>query len=220
MITIVEILLVMFLFSKRYIAASLWVMSVILLQMSYERGNEHIYLEVIEDYPIKDCVKPKQFKSWYRKLNKLSIKDIPKEMYYCETIRIYGFIIYSLALLGIIFVNEYVASVMGAVYIGFISVLSILSGWMMTKRSFLERYKILNKHNIKYMFLPENEPYPRKLGKCQIVNESRRGKRTFVTVIVLETGEVKERVLLQGKKKQGDNPIYSIYEICKVYYIV
>ena len=220
MITIVEILLVMFLFSKRYIAASLWGMSVILLQMSYERGNEHIYLEVIGDYPIKDCVKPKQFKLWYRKLNKLSIKDIPKEMYYCESIRIYGFIIYSLALLGVVFVNEYVASVIGAVYIGFISVLSILSGLMMTKRSFLERYKILNKYNIKYMFLPENEPYPRKLGKCQILKESRRGKRTFVTVIMLETGEVKERVLLQGKKKQGDNPIYSIYEICKVYYIV
>lgn len=220
MITIIEILLVMFLFSKQYIAASLWVMSIILFQMSYERGNEHIYLEVIEDYPIKDCVKPKQFKAWYRKLNKLSIKDIPKEMYYCETIRIYGFIIYSLALLGVIFVNEYAASVMGAMYIGFISVLSILSGWRMTKRSFLERYKILNKHNIKYMFLPDNEPNPRKLGKCQIISEARRGKRTFVTVKVLETGEVKEQVLLQGKKKQGDNPIYSIYEICKVYYIV
>lgn len=220
MITIIEILLVMFLFSKHYIAASLWVMSVILLQMSYERGNAHIYLEVIEDYPIKDCVKPKRFKAWYRKLNKLSIKDIPKEMYYCETVKIYGFIIYSLALIGIIFVNEYVASVMGVTYIGFISVLGILSGWMMTKRSFLERYKILNTHNIKYMFLTENEPYPRQIGKCQIVSESRRGKRTFVTVKVLETGEVKEQVLLQSKKKQGDNPIYSIYEICKVYYIV
>lgn len=69
MITIIEILLVMFLFSKQYIAASLWVMSVILFQMSYERGNEHIYLEVIEDYPIKDCVKPKQFKAWYSRIS-------------------------------------------------------------------------------------------------------------------------------------------------------
>lgn len=88
------------------------------------------------------------------------------------------------------------------------------------KKSFLAHYKVLNIHNIKFLFLPENEPYPRKYGKCQIISESSRGKRTFVTVKVLETGEIIEKVLLHGKKKQGDNPVYSIYEICKVYYIV
>ena len=64
--------------------------------MSFETGNERIYLEILEDYPIQDCVKPKRFKFIYKKLNKLSYKDIPKEMYYCETIKVYGFLLYSL----------------------------------------------------------------------------------------------------------------------------
>lgn len=38
--------------------------------MSFETGNERIYLEIIEDYPIQDCVKPKRFKFIYKKLNK------------------------------------------------------------------------------------------------------------------------------------------------------
>ena len=60
--------------------------------MSFETCNERFYLEIIEDYRMQDCVKPKRFKFIYKKLNKLSYKDIPKEMYYCETIKVYGFI--------------------------------------------------------------------------------------------------------------------------------
>ena len=220
MMTIIEILLVMFLFSKQYVAASLWVMSIILFQMSYERGNEHIYLEIIEDYPIEDCVKPKQFKAWYRKLNKLSIKDIPKEMYYCETIRIYGFIIYSLALIVLIFYNQYIASLIGAVYIGGCGLLGLVSVHLMVRKRFIKRYKILNRYNIRYLFDQNNEPYPKKIGKCHIIAVNRMFNKTYATVRMVETGEIKERVLLQRKNKQGDNPVYDMYEICKVYYVV
>ena len=220
MITFIEILLVMFLFSKQYIAVSLWIMSIIILQMSFERGNEHIYLEVIEDYPIKDCVKPRKFKFLYKKLNKLSYKNIPKEMYYCETFKVYGFIIYSILTIVLIFIDEYMASLIGGIYIGFVCVLSLLSGLVLKKKSFTERYKILNKQNIRYVFFSNDEPLPQKIGNCQIVAETKTLNKTFVTVRVLETGEIKERVLLQSEKKEGDNSVYSIYEICKVYYIV
>lgn len=220
MIVILEILFVMFLWSKQLIPILLWLMSVILFQMSFEYGNERIYLEIIEDYPVQDCVKPQKYKFLYKKLSKLSYKDIPKEMYYCEILKVYGFIIYSLLAIGIFFIDEYLASLFGGIYIGFYSILSILSGCLLKKKSFAARYKILNRNNVRYLFLPDNEPYPRKLGDCQIISESKRGRRIFVTVKVLETGEVIERVLLQGKKKQGNNPVYSIYEICKVFYIL
>lgn len=220
MITIVEILLAMFLFSKQYIAVSLWVVSIVSFQMSYERGNEHIYLEIIEDYPIKDCVKPKQFKSWYRKLNKLSIKGIPKEMYYCETIRIYGFIIYSLALIVLIFCSQYIASLIGIVYIGGCGLLELVSAYLMVRKRFIMRYKILNRYNIKYLFNQNNEPYPQKIGKCHVIAVNKKFNKTYVTVSLVKTGEMKKRVLLQGKNKQGENPVYDMYEICKVYYVV
>lgn len=190
------------------------------LQMSYETGNERIYLEVIEDYPISDCVKPKRFKSWYRKLNKLSYKDIPKEMYFCETIKIYGFIVYSLLLVVLIFCNQYIASLIGDIYIGFFFVLSILSAYLVGRKRFVARYKIFNRYNIKYLFNPNNEPYPKKIGRCHIIATTRKMNKIYVTVTVLETGEIKEKVLLQDKQKQGDNPVYNMYEICKVYYIV
>lgn len=217
---ILEILFVMFLWSKRLIPISLWVLSVIMFQMSFETGNERIYLEIIEDYPIKDCVKPRRFKFLYKKINRLSYKDIPKEMYYCETIKVYGFIVYSALVIPMFFINEYLASLFGGIYIGFYAMLSMLSAYLLKRKGFVARYKLLNRYNIKYLFLPDNEPYPKNIGKCQIMSETKRGGRTFVTVKILETGEVKERVLLQGKERQGNNSVYSIYEICNVFYIV
>lgn len=220
MIVVVEILLVMFLWSRQCMPILMWVMSIILFQMSFEAGNEQIYLEIIEDYPVEDCVKPQKFKFLYKKLSKLSNKNIPKEMYYCETIKVYGFIIYSILAFCMYFIDEYLASLFGGIYIGLYCMLSLLNGFVLKKKSFIERYKILNKHNIRYLFLPNDESQPQKIGSCQIVAATKKLKRTFVTVRLLETGEIKERVLLSGKKRQGNDSVYSLYEICKVFYIV
>ena len=46
---VLEIAAIFFLMSKGCISVLLWVMSLILFQMSYEKGNEHIYLEAIEN---------------------------------------------------------------------------------------------------------------------------------------------------------------------------
>ena len=94
-------------------------------------------------------------------------------MYYCETFKVYGFIIYSILTIVLIFIDEYMASLIGGIYIGFVCVLSLLSGLVLKKKSFTERYKILNKQNIRYVFFPNDEPLPKKIGNCQIVAETK-----------------------------------------------
>ena len=77
-------------------------MAVLALDMSIrdERTKPIIYLEVIEDYPIEDCIKPEKFKFLFKKLNTLSYKDIPKEMYFSSIAEYIGFWIYTV--LGLI----------------------------------------------------------------------------------------------------------------------
>ncbi len=88
-IFVLEVIFLFFLWSRQLFSALLWVLSISMFYMSFEFGNERIYLEVIDDYPIQDLIKPRRFKFFYKKLNKLSDKDIPKEMYYSETIKVY-----------------------------------------------------------------------------------------------------------------------------------
>lgn len=90
-------------------------------------------MEIIEDYPVKDCVKPVRYKFLFKKLNKLSYKDIPKEMYYGELIQVSGFLIYSVALMFLIFVSEYFSCLVGGIYIGCACVLNLITGTIMKK---------------------------------------------------------------------------------------
>ena len=215
---VIEILFIMFLLAKQAISILLWFMSIIMFQMSFETGNERIYLEIIEDYPIQDCVKPKRFKFIYKKLNKLSYKDIPKEMYYCETIKVYGFILYSLLSFIMFFMNKQVIGVFGGIYIVFYAVLSLLTAGILKRKSFIARYKEVNRYNVKYLFWPDNEPYPKMIGKCRIEKMYGQGKKVFATVKVLETGEVKNRVLILRKNVQENQGDGILYEICQVCY--
>lgn len=220
MIEIFEIILVIFLWSKKYMPFLLWVVAIILLQMSFEYGNERLYLEIIEDYPIQECVKPKRMKILFKKLDKLSYKGIPKEMYYSEIIKVYGLVIYSVILVVLIFRDKHYASLCGIIYMGIVGALTIFCGFLMKKKSFLARYKILNKHNIKYIFLPGDEPYPRKIGTCYVINAYKKRRKRFATIQILETGEIKKKVLMEGKLHESEKWVYSVFEICKVYYIV
>ena len=123
-------------------------------------------------------------------------------------------------LMSLIFVSEYLSRLIGVIYLICVSILSLATGVIMEKKRFYARYKKLSRHNFKYLFWPENEPYPKKIGTCKIIGEQKWGKSVFVTIFVIETGEIKEKVLLQGKKRTGREPIYSLYEICRVYYII
>lgn len=188
---VLEIAAIFFLMSKGCISVLLWVMSLILFQMSYEKGNEHIYLEAIEDYPVQDCVKPKKFRFLYKKLNKLSYKGIPKEMYYCETIKVYGFIIYSILAFVMLFIDIQMTYWLGGAYITLYVGLSLLSAGILKRKSFIARYKLLNRYNLKYLLGPEDEPYPKQVGKCRIESVFRRGRKVFAVVRMKDTGEEK-----------------------------
>ena len=177
-------------------------------------------LEIIEDYPIQDCVKHQKFKFLYKKLNKLSCKGIPKEMYYCETMQVYGFIIYSILAVIVFFIDKQWTCLLGVIYIAFYGVLGLLSAGILKRKSFIARYKLLNKYNIRYLFWPENEPYPKRIGKCKIESVFRRRRKVFATVKILETGEVKNKVLVLGESKHEGDTVYILHEICNVYYIV
>lgn len=216
---IIETFLMFFLISQEKMTLLSWIISLFMLQMLFEYGNEKIYLEIIEDYPEKDCVKPVKFKFLYKKLNGLSDKNIPKEMYYCEMLQVYGFILYSLLFIGTVFIDKYLAVQCGVAYFSFFFLSNLLSAVILKKKSFVERYKCINRHNVKYVFLPENESRPRKIGTCRIVSESKRRGKTFVNVVILETDEVKYNVLLRKDEVAQAKSYYTLYEICNAFYI-
>ena len=219
-IVILEILFGMFLWSQKFIVVLVWFLSFIMLQMSYEYGNESIYLQVIEDYPIQDCVKPRIFKFIFKKLEMLSHKDIPREMYYSEIIKVGAFFVYSFLVFVVAFIDEYLACVIGVMYMGVNGLVSLMSGFILCEKSFIARYKRLNRYNLKYLFVAEDGPTPRKIGDCKIIAVGKRVRRTFVTVRLLENGELKERVLLLGEKCRENDSTFELYEICNVFYII
>lgn len=212
--------LAMILYANNQMAISIWLMAIYALNMSIKYGNKKVYQEVIDDYPIEDCVKPQKIKFMFKYINNFCSTGIPKEMYVSELIKCMGFGIYTFAGALSLCFNEKVSAVIGIFYFIISYGINLICIFIMIKKSFLSRYKILNIHNFKFLILGINGPYPKKIGRCQIVQEYRRKRKKIVTVRMLDTGELREKVLMQGEKRLGDNPIYSIYEICKVYYIV
>lgn len=52
-----EMIICLICYANRWKAITIWSMAVFALQMSFYYGNERIYLEVVENYPIQDCKK-------------------------------------------------------------------------------------------------------------------------------------------------------------------
>ncbi len=71
-------------------------------------------------------------------------------------------------------------------------------------KSFIDHYKIMNRYNFKFYILPDGEPYPCKVGKCEIVKTYKKKRKTFATVRMLDDGEMISDVLVSGNgKKKG-----------------
>ena len=85
--------------------------------------------------------------------------------------------------------------------------------------SFRQRYKKLTRYNLKYCFISAEEPDPTEIGTCTIVSWYEKRKRKIATVKVVETGEVIKDVLIDGSLCEDENAIYTLYEICKLYYL-
>lgn len=218
--TLIYIVINYFLYCMKWYAIFLWFNAVVGFISSISGGFRQMYLQNINDYPAEHCYNPDKYKFLFRKFVKLSWKGIPKEIYYTVLINYYLLWIYSIIVFFVLLWDGRVACVAGFIYFSIVIILFLGCTYSLTMNSFLSRYKLCNKHNIKYYFFSKNEPYPRKIGKCQIIDEHRKWRRTFVTVSIIETGEIMDKVLLSGKKRKGENPVYSIYEICGVYYIV
>lgn len=220
MYELVLVFITIILYAYQRIAISIWVMAILVMDMSIRYGNKRVYIEIIEDYPLEDCIKPYKYRFLFQNLSRLSYKDIPKEMYFSEVIIYVGFGVYSFIGFITLFVDELLCVIIGVIYFGVVYGIYMAGIFVMIRKSFLSRFIKLNKHNLKFLFLPENKPYPRNVGKCKVIQECKRGKKVFAKVKILDTGEIIEKVLLRGKIRQNSSSVYSVYEICNVYYIV
>lgn len=202
------------------VAISVWIFAIWALKTSVDKKEDLALLEIIEDYPKEDCITPVKFKFLFKKLDKSLRKSIPKEMYWSKVIKFIGLLIYTLVGVTTFLFSEELSVIVGCVYFLITYGMDIVFFIVAKRKSFLRRYKKLNIYNFMYLFNGANEPYPRMRGKCKIVSEYKRRKYKYVTVMMLDTKEVKENILFPGNKRQGEEPVYSLYEICKVFYII
>lgn len=201
------------------IYASIWLLTLLMLLMTIFWGNERQYWEIIEDYPIDDCIKVSCY-SYLFKIKKHAYKEIPIEMYYSTKFIFLGFIIYSILGFVFTFVDKKISCIIGMVYVLIAYGVYICGYIRMSKKAFLARFKELNRYNVKYIFGILDEPYPQKKGRCKIIAQySKRGKN-YVTVRMVDSDEVIENVLFLGNIRKGIDSVYTFYEICKVIYIV
>ena len=148
------------------------------------------------------------------------LKDIPKEMYYSTLIHSIGFIIYTvIAIFIVAFGGEAVGFIIGIGYIIISEGLDFYFVLKMNNKNFRQRYKKLTRYNLKYCFISAEEPDPTEIGTCTIVSRYEKRKRKIATVKVVETGEVIKDVLIDGSLCEDENAIYTLYEICKLYYL-
>lgn len=201
------------------IYASIWLLTLLMLMMTIFWGNERQYWEIIEDYPVDDCVKDSCYSCLF-KIKKHAYKEIPIEMYYSTKFIVLGFIIYSILGLVFVFFDKKISCMMGGVYVLIAYGVHICGYLRMSKKAFLARFKKLNRYNVKYIFGVLDEPYPQKKGKCKIVAQYSKKGEKYVTVKMMDSNEIIENVLFPGNIRKGVDSVYTFYEICKVSYIV
>lgn len=175
---------------------------------------------VVKDYPREDCIKPPaQVQFLFKKVD-TRLKDIPKEMYYSTIIQSIGFVVYTIVVIFVALLwGQYVGTIIGIIYLviseGIVSFLQS----RMENKSFRQRYKKLTGYNLKYYLISSDNSDPTEIGTCTIVSWYEKRKRKIATVKVVETGEVIKDVLIDGSLCEDENAIYTLYEICKLYYL-
>ena len=175
---------------------------------------------VVKDYPREDCIKtPAQVQFLFKKVD-TRLKDIPKEMYYSTIIQSIGFVVYTIVVIFVALLwGQYVGTIIGIIYLviseGIVSFLQS----RMENKSFRQRYKKLSGYNVKFYLISSDNSGPTEIGTCTIVSWYEKRKRKIATVKVVETGEVIKDVLIDGSLCEDENAVYTLYEICKLYYL-
>ena len=197
-----------------------WVLVFMGVESTINDVNPKHHQGVVKDYPREDCIKPPaQVQFLFKKVD-TRLKDIPKEMYYSTIIQSIGFVVYTIVVIFVALLwGQYVGTIIGIIYLviseGIVSFLQS----RMENKSFRQRYKKLTGYNLKYYLISSDNSDPTEIGTCTIVSWYEKRKRKIATVKVVETGEVIKDVLIDGSLCEDVNAVYSLYEICKLYYL-
>ena len=198
-----------------------WLLSVWMVYRSVHYEFPSFYRQIISDYPREQCVKPKFLKWMFPFNGDHPDKELPKEIYIMGIELFLSLILHTMLLPAMFLMGEY-GSGLAFSFLMWDGVFGIFMLFRGSYKSFIDHYKIMNRHNFKFFFWPNEGPYACKIGKCEIVKTYKKKKKTFVTVRILEGGEMISDVLLSGsgKKEKEGNIRYQMYEICKVKYII
>ena len=197
-----------------------WVLVFMGVESTINDVNPKHHQGVVKDYPREDCIKPPaQVQFLFKKVD-TRLKDIPKEMYYSTIIQSIGFVVYTIVVIFVALLwGQYVGTIIGIIYLviseGIVSFLQS----RMENKSFRQRYKKLTGYNLKYYLITSDNSDPTEKGTCTIVSWYEKRKRKIATVKVVETGEVIKDVLIDGSLCEDENAVYTLYEICKLYYL-
>lgn len=219
-IEIIFIFVQIFLFFYKNFAYVVWVLVFMGVESTINDVNPKHHQGVVKDYPREDCIKPPaQVQFLFKKVD-TRLKDIPKEMYYSTIIQSIGFVVYTIVVIFVALLwGQYVGTIIGIIYLviseGIVSFLQS----RMENKSFRQRYKKLTGYNLKYYLISSDNSDPTEIGTCTIVSWYEKRKRKIATVKVVETGEVIKDVLIDGSLCEDENAVYTLYEICKLYYL-
>lgn len=198
-----------------------WLWSISVIFMDANRGHSNIITDLRNSgYPKSQCITPKRMKFLFAYREDVEGgSEIPKEI---VQMNIFGF--YNLVFSAIVFlcVREKFDGGLSALYsevdTAVILVVMIVLRLKAGKAAFKNRFKKLNVYNWKYFLKASDiDSILQTIGKCRVVSVKRKGKRKYVTVKMLSTGETLENILFCGKLSRGK--IYMLYEICHLKYV-
>ena len=193
-----------------------WVLVFMGVESTINDVNPKHHQGVVKDYPREDCIKPPaQVQFLFKKVD-TRLKDIPKEMYYSTIIQSIGFVVYTIVVIFVALLwGQYVGTIIGIIYLVISEgIVSFLQSRMENKS-----FRQLTGYNLKYYLISSDNSDPTEIGTCTIVSWYEKRKRKIATVKVVETGEVIKDVLIDGSLCEDENAVYTLYEICKLYYL-
>lgn len=178
-----------------------------------------------KDYKLRYPAEQKIKYCWfYRVLCWLYEDDrIPKCLIIQNMIILSIFLIFSILCIGL-GVNIIHISIWKLLLVYFILgiILLLLTNYKMYLDIFITHFKRINKHNIRYIFVPIYNslykwPTAINLGKCKVTQCIKSSGRMYAEVKMQENGELYKDVLLTFEIDK--NRTYKLYVICEVKYI-
>lgn len=185
-----------------------------------EDWNNEIMVLRHKGYPTDKCITPKKLRFLY--IYRKDVEggnEIPKEVVQKNVFGFYNIIVSGIVLLS---AGEKCDGMISGLYTALdvlvIVIVMLTLSVKATIIAFENRFKKLNRYNWKYFFKNSNKLVSAETyGECKVVSIKIQGKRKYVTVKMLSTGETLENILFCGKLYRGK--IYMLYEICHLKYV-